>query len=320
MATNINNSASSFQKSEREYLSHCILCPRNCGVNRFSGKLGFCNSDASFRISSVCAHKGEESVISGEKGICNIFFPHCNLQCVFCQNYGISRNVTGILPDAISYEELIKKICSVLDKTENIVGFVSPSHYIPQMLAIIRGLRETGRNTVFVYNTNGYDKVETIRLLEGMIDVYLPDFKYMDSALAYRYSQALDYPEVASAAIKEMVRQKGSALFINDRGIAESGIILRHLVLPGAVTQSIEVLRYIAEEISLKLHISLMSQYYPTKLVKNHHTLKRTLSYEEYKQVVDALYEFGIYRGWTQDLASHASYRPDFSDDQPFKE
>src|SRR3972149_8255029 len=138
-----NNSSSSFQKNEIEYLSHCTLCPRNCGVNRFSGKLGFCKSDALFRISSVCVHKGEEPAISGEKGICNIFFPHCNLQCVYCQNCDISRNETGSLPDAILYEELIKKICSVLDKTENIVGFVSPSHYIPQMLAIIRGIKET---------------------------------------------------------------------------------------------------------------------------------------------------------------------------------
>lgn len=299
---------------------NCTLCPRNCGVNRFSEKLGFCKSDALFRISSVCAHKGEESAISGEKGICNIFFPHCNLQCIYCQNYEISRNENGILPDAISYEELIKNVCSVLDETENIVGFVSPSHYIPQMLAIIQGIRATGRNPIFVYNTNGYDKAESIKLLEGIIDVYLPDFKYMDTTLAHCYSQAVDYPEVASAAIKEMYRQKGSALILNDRGIAQSGIILRHLVLPGASDQSIEVLRYIAEEISVKLHISLMSQYYPTELVRNHNKLNRTIAYEEYKQVVDAFHEFGFYRGWTQDLESHTSYRPDFSNDQPFEE
>jgi putative pyruvate formate lyase activating enzyme len=315
-----NDSLSSFQKSETEYLSHCTLCPRNCGANRFSDKLGYCKSDALFRISSVCIHKGEESVISGEKGICNIFFPHCNLQCIFCQNWDISRNENNVLPAAIPYEELIKKICSVLDQTENIVGFVSPSHYIPQMLAIIRGIKDTGRNPVFVYNTNGYDKAESIKLLEGIIDVYLPDFKYMDAKLAYRYSEAMDYPEAASTALKEMFRQKGSTLVINERGIAESGIILRHLVLPGAVDQSIEVLKHITEEISHKLHISLMSQYYPTELVKDHRTLNRPISYKEYNQVVDAFYEFGFYRGWTQDLESQASYRPDFSNGQPFKE
>ena len=307
-----------FLKDEIEFLSHCTLCPRNCGADRFSEKLGFCKSDALFRISSVCAHKGEESVISGERGVCNIFFPHCNLQCIYCQNYDISRNEKGTLPEPMSYGELIEEICSVLDHTENIVGFVSPSHYIPQMMAIIRGIKETGRNPKFVYNTNGYDKVETLKSLEGIIDVYLPDFKYTDADLARCYSQAGDYPEVASAAIKEMYRQKGSTLIVNDRGVAEWGMILRHLVLPNAVRQSIEALRYIAEEISPNLHISLMSQYYPTPLVKDHPHLSRTLSPGEYQQVVDALYELEFHRGWTQDMESQASYRPDFSNDQPF--
>lgn len=322
MKTNITdtNSASSFQKEEIEFLSHCTLCPRGCGADRFSGRTGFCKSDALFRISSICVHKGEESVISGEKGICNIFFPHCNLQCIYCQNWDISHNETGILPNALPYEELIEKICSVLDKTENIVGFVSPSHYIPQMLAIIRGIKKTGRNPVFVYNTNSYDKVESLKLLEGIIDVYLPDFKYMDADLAHRYSQAGDYPEAALAALREMYRQKGATLILNERGIAERGIVLRHLVLPGAVSQSVEALRTIAGEISPNLHISLMSQYYPTKLVRKRPELNRTISYQEYQTVVDALYESGFSKGWTQDLESHASYRPDFSDEQPFGE
>ena len=313
-----NNSSLPFQESEIEYLSHCTLCPRNCEANRFSEKLGFCKSDASFRVSSVCVHKGEEPVISGEKGICNVFFPHCNIQCIYCQNSDISRNDTSTLPDSASYPKLIEQICSVLNQTENRIGFVSPSHYIPQMLAIIRGIKATGRNPVFVYNSNGYDKVETLKLLEGVIDVYLPDFKYMDTNLAYRYSQGVDYPEVALNAIKEMYRQKGSSLILNESGLADSGIILRHLVLPGAVNQSIEVLQNIALELSPKLHISLMSQYYPTELVKNHSELKRTIFPEEYKQVTDAFYEFGFYRGWIQDLESQASFRPNFLDEQPF--
>jgi putative pyruvate formate lyase activating enzyme len=308
-----------YREIEVEYLSHCTLCPRNCGADRFSSKLGICKSDAAFRISSICVHKGEESVISGEKGICNIFFPHCNLQCIYCQNYDISRNNT--IQDAISFENLIRKICEVLDLTENIVGFVSPSHYVPQMLAIIRGIKQTGRNPVFVYNTNGYDKVDTLKLLEDVIDVYLPDFKYMDPNLAFHYSQAKDYPEIASAALKEMVRQKGSGLILNERGIAEWGIIVRHLVLPGAVNQSIEVLKHIAEEISTGLHISLMAQYHPTPLIKNHNILNRTLAFEEYQQVLDALdayHEPGFYKGWTQELESHNYYVPDFSKDEPF--
>jgi putative pyruvate formate lyase activating enzyme len=300
-------------------LSFCTLCPRNCGADRFSGKLGYCKSDAQIRISSICAHKGEESVISGEKGICNIFFPHCNLQCVYCQNFDISNNKKSSLPEPVAFNDLITRICSVLEQTENIVGFVSPSHYIPQMLAIIRGIKETGRNPKFVYNTNGYDKVETLKSLEGVIDVYLPDFKYMDAGLAYRYSGARDYPQTASLAIKEMYRQKGSTLILNDEGIAEWGIILRHLVLPNAVSQSIQVLRYIAEEISPNLHISLMSQYYPTPRVKDHPFLNRTLTAKEYQQVLDAMYKFGFHRGWTQELESHASYRPDFSEEKPFE-
>jgi putative pyruvate formate lyase activating enzyme len=186
------------------------------------------------------------------------------------------------------------------------------------MMVIIRGIKEKGRNPVFVYNTNGYDNVATLRMLEGLIDIYLPDFKYMDSKLSFEYSRARNYPEVATAALKEMYRQKGSTLIVNDDGIAESGIIIRHLVLPGAVTQSIDVLKYISEELSPKLHISLMSQYYPTQFVSQHQNLGRTITSEEYNQVVDAFHELGFYRGWVQDLESQASYRPDFFNDDPF--
>jgi putative pyruvate formate lyase activating enzyme len=156
-------------------------------------------------------------------------------------------------------------------------------------------------------------------MLEGIIDVYLPDFKYMDGELAFRYSKAKDYPSVAGAALKEMYRQKGSSLIIGENGIAQSGIIVRHLVLPDATDQSIKVLKYIAEEISPKLHISLMSQYYPTELVCNHKHLGRNISREEYEKVVNVFHDLGFYRGWVQDLASQASFRPDFSADQAFE-
>jgi putative pyruvate formate lyase activating enzyme len=308
-----------YKTDEIEHLSNCTLCPRNCGVNRFSNKLGYCKSDAQFRISSICIHKGEEPVISGKKGICNVFFPHCNLQCIYCQNHEISRNDSVVIAEEITCDEVIAKICKTLEFTENIVGFVSPSHYIPQMLAIIRGVKETGRNPIFIYNTNGYDKVETLKMLEGIIDLYLPDFKYMDNALAFRYSMAKDYPEIAGKAIKEMYRQKGSTLIVNDHGIAGSGIIIRHLVLPGASAQSIEVLKHIAEEISPRLNISLMSQYYPTNNVSKNELLGRNITSEEYQKVVEAFYKFGFSRGWVQEMDSHASFRPDFSNDKPFE-
>jgi putative pyruvate formate lyase activating enzyme len=304
---------------EIDLLTHCTLCPRNCGANRFTKKLGFCKSDAAFRVSSVCIHKGEEPVISGKKGICNIFFPHCNLQCIYCQNHDISDNCSSKLTKEYSFEELVKKITEVLDQTENIVGFVSPSHYIPQMLAIIRGIKSSGRNPVFVYNTNSYDNVEILKMLEGVIDIYLPDFKYMDSVLAHKYSNAKNYPEIASAVLKEMYRQKGSTLIVNDEGIAESGIIVRHLVLPGAMENSLKVLKYVAEEISPKLHISLMAQYFPTENVKNHKTLNRTLYSKEYNTVVEAYHNLGFYKGWIQDLDSNAMFRPDFENEHPFE-
>jgi len=304
--------------SEFQKLSHCTLCPRECGAERNYGSLGYCKSDAGFNISTICIHKGEEPVISGKKGICNIFFPHCNLQCIYCQNHDISRNSAAIYAEQLSYKEVIDSICETLEQTENTVGFVSPSHYIPQMMAIIRGLHKAGKRPVIVYNTNGYDKAATLRMLEGLIDVYLPDFKYLDEGIAFEYSDARNYPEMATAALKEMYRQKGSTLIVNDEGIAESGIIIRHLVLPGAADQSIDVLKYIAEEFSPKLHISLMAQYFPTCLVSGHPLLNRTITASEYNKVVDAFHKLGFYHGWVQDLESHASFRPDFSNREPF--
>jgi putative pyruvate formate lyase activating enzyme len=308
-----------YLEDELSLLVSCTLCPRECRVNRLNGELGFCKSDAGFNISSICVHKGEEPVISGKKGICNIFFPHCNLQCIYCQNHDISRNTGNCYSETLSFEEVIERICTTLEQTENIVGFVSPSHYIPQTMAIIRGLHEVGKKPVIVYNTNGYDKVESLQMLEGLVDIYLPDFKYIDSALALEYSQALDYPEVAKSALKEMYRQKGSTLIVNENGIAESGIIIRHLLLPCASAQSIDILRYIAEEISPKIHISLMSQYFPTSMVVKHPVLKRNITFDEYNKIVEAFHELGFYRGWVQELESHASYHPDFSNEKPFE-
>jgi putative pyruvate formate lyase activating enzyme len=301
------------------FFEKCNLCPRECGVNRLNGPLGYCKSDSHIHISSVCIHKGEEPVISGKKGICNVFFPHCNLQCIFCQNHEISRNVCDNYAEEMALDEVIGKIIKVLEHTENIVGFVSPSHFIPQMIAIIDALHQAGKHPVIVYNSNGYDKAASLKMLEGLIDVYLPDFKYMDAELAMEYSQAKDYPEAATAALKEMYRQKGSTLIINNDGIAESGIIIRHLVLPGAADQSIKVLQYIAEELSTKLHISLMSQYYPTEMVTSHPLLNITIALSEYNKVVKAFHKLGFYRGWVQEMESHASFRPDFSSEQPFE-
>ena len=308
-----------FSRSDIELLSNCKLCPRNCGVNRIAGELGYCNSDAGFHISSICIHKGEEPVISGKKGICNIFFSRCNLQCLFCQNHEISRTKGTVLNKMMTLDDVIQKIKETLLFTENIIGFVSPSHFAPHVKIIIETLRTEGLNPTFVYNTNGYDKAETLKTLEGYIDVYLPDFKYLDPDLSLAFSQARNYPEIAGAALKEMFRQKGSTLRMSDEGMAESGLIIRHLVLPNAVDNSVRVLKYIADELSERIHISLMSQYFPMPQVRHIPQLNRVITHEEYEQVVNAFHQFGFYRGWLQEPESNSHFRPSFENDQAFE-
>jgi putative pyruvate formate lyase activating enzyme len=307
-----------YDRDDRALLSHCTLCPRECGVNRFERAKGYCRSDAGMNIASICIHRGEEPPISGPDGICNIFFSGCNLACIYCQNYEISR--PGPFTDnSIGYEETLNIITGFLSQGIKAVGFVSPSHVVPQVKAIIRGLNERGYKPVTVYNTNSFDKKEVIRSLEGMIDVYLPDFKYTSARLAKEFSDAPGYPDVALRAIKEMFYQKGSVLSTDRENRADNGILLRHLVLPGYVGESKEVLRKIAEEISTGISISLMSQYHPTPCVSNHSQLKRNLYKSEYEEVINYMEELGFRNGWIQDTESHQNYRPDFSRNHPFE-
>jgi len=205
--------------------------------------------------------------LSGSRGIVNVFFEHCNMQCIYCQNYDISCND---FPQSKgqSVEEVCDRIEGLLPLSEGNLGFVSPSHCVPQVVAIVDTLRQRGLNPVVVFNSNGYDLAETIRSLEGIVDVWLPDFKYSDDELAMEYSATPDYSGRALSSLKEIVRQCGVTLQTNERGIAVHGVIVRHLVLPGATSNSIGVLRLISEEVSPNLHISLMSQYYPAGSVK----------------------------------------------------
>jgi putative pyruvate formate lyase activating enzyme len=216
-------------------------------------------------------------------------------------------------------DEVIDSITAILDQGIRRVGFVSPSHFIPQMRVIIDVIESLGYKPVWVYNTNGYDKTETLRTLEGVIDVYLPDFKYMDPELAWQYSGARDYPLFAAAALREMYRQKGASLITGDDHTAESGIIVRHLVLPGQIQNSMDILRFLAEEISPRLHVSLMAQYYPTKKVANHPRLNHGITESEYRKVVDEMENLGMYNGWIQEFESSDFYRPDFSQPHPFE-
>lgn len=302
-----------------EPLRNCRICPRDCGADRFSNKLGYCKSDTSFYISSICIHRGEEPPISGPNGICNIFFGHCNLQCVYCQNHQISDNQDVFAARRWNLKDVLTEIFQCLDAGCKGVGFVSPSHFVPQLKIIVQALHDLGLHPPVVYNTNGYDTVETLREIGDLVDVWLPDFKYMNSDLSKKYSDAKDYPEIVGLALKEMYRQTGSSLITDDDGVAERGILIRHLVLPGHVQNSIDVLRFIAEEVSTSLHISLMSQYHPTFSVKDEPPLNRPLYREEYFKVVDEFYKLGFHNGFIQDLESYESYRPDFDREHPFE-
>jgi len=308
-----------YDRNDRLMLEDCTLCPRECRINRFEGGSGYCGTDAGLNIASVCIHRGEEPVISGEGGICNIFFAGCNLHCLYCQNHEISQGGIIISTKGTELEEVLDQIVKMLSKGIAAVGFVSPSHVVPQVKAIIRGLNSRGYKPVTVYNTNGYDKQETIRSLSGMIDVYLPDWKYVTKEIATSYSDASDYSEIALKAIKEMYYQKGSTVAIDENGRAENGLLIRHLVLPGHAEESKKVLRSIAEELSPGVHLSLMSQYHPTALVRNHQILNRPLYKAEYESVVETMESLGFRNGWVQDMDSTMNYRPDFSKENPFE-
>jgi len=299
-------------------LEHCTLCPRECGTDRFKGGTGFCGIDAGFNIASVCIHRGEEPSISGEKGICNIFFEGCNLRCVYCQNHEISQPATN-QRSAMDLEMLLDQIVDILSTGINTVGFVTPSHVVPQVKAIIKGLHSRGFKPVTVYNTSSYDKVETLQGLSGLIDVYLPDFKYVTASMARDYSEAYDYPDVAIKALREMYYQKGSVLRIDDNGMAEYGMVIRHLVLPGHADESIRLLEVLADRLSPGVHLSLMSQYHPSSLVMKHPDLNRPLLREEYGKVVDAMHRLGFRNGWVQEPDSFQNYLPDFNRSHPFE-
>ena len=307
-----------YSEDEILQLQNCTMCPRECRVNRFSDSPGYCGTGSGFEIASVVVHKGEEPLIGGEEGICNIFFTGCNLRCLFCQNYEISRPQSVNNRRKMNFNELLDSIEVILSKGINRVGFVSPSHVVPQVKAIIRALNQKGLHPVTVYNSNGYDKQSVLRSLDGLIDVYLPDFKYVNPELALKYSDAYNYPGTAIKAVREMYWQKGSALLTDINGQVTSGLVIRHLVLPGHAEESKKVLRFIAEEISTGVHISLMSQYHPVSDIRLDPPLNQTLCLEEYQSVVDEMNNLGFRNGWVQEMDSHSNLLPDFNNENPF--
>ena len=297
----------------------CNLCPRNCKTNRFEKPGAYCQIDHQLYIAAIVNHKGEEPVISGKNGICNVFFIHCNLQCVYCQNWQISRNTIPASKYKISLKKAVDQIIQILDTGVPSLGFVSPSHNVTQMLEIINLLHQKNYYPTIVYNTNAYDNVSTLQQIKDVIDVYLPDLKYMSNTLARKYSKVGNYVEIATAAIKEMFEQKSSTLLIDDNGYAYFGLIIRHLILPNNIENSKKVLDFIAKELSTNIYISLMAQYYPAADAWKYPELSRTLTPEEYNQVVDYMNELGFSNGWIQFLDSAQYYTPDFTQKHPFE-
>jgi putative pyruvate formate lyase activating enzyme len=300
-------------------LASCDICPRECGKNRLEGQTGFCHSGAIPIVSSFCAHHGEEPALSGTRGSGTIFFGNCNMRCVYCQNHQISQDHRTQRRNEIDGHTLAEHMLYLQDdlKCHNI-NLVSPSHFVPQIVRALVEAVPMGLKLPLVYNTGGYDSVETLKDLDGIIDIYLPDLRYASDKWARKFSRARNYVESARAAIKEMYRQVGN-LVVDDEEIAVKGIIVRHLILPGGLAGSEESLEWLVREVSPSVTVSIMSQYYPANRVQKYPILSRKILPGEYDEVVRLVEKLGI-EGWTQEMASAESYIPDFSKDKPFSD
>jgi putative pyruvate formate lyase activating enzyme len=279
-------------------LESCRVCPRECGVNRLKNdKLGFCRSGLNPVISSVSPHHGEEPPLSGTKGSGTIFFTNCNLRCVYCQNYPISQMGTGA---ERTTGELACQMLWLQEQGCHNVNLVTPTHFMPQILKALGIALERGFRLPLVYNTSGYDSLESLKLLDGIVDIYLPDMRYSDDKAALKYSIAPHYPEVNRAAIKEMYRQVGN-LVMDDDGIAKRGLIIRHLILPCGLSGTERIMKFLAEEISKDVYISLMSQYFPAYKAHEFKELSRRITAEEYEEAYQIMQKYGLENGWVQE-------------------
>ena len=283
-----------------EKLDKCNICPHQCKVNRNQGKIGRCKATEKIKIALYSTHNFEEPCISGEKGSGTIFFSNCNMNCVFCQNYEISQQGKG---KEISIEELADIFIKQQEKDVENINLVTPTSYVPQIIEAIKIARKNGLKLPIVYNTNGYEKVETLKMLEGYVDIYLPDFKYSDDDLGKRLSKVDNYFEIVTEALKEMYRQTGKAVF-NGEGIMQKGMIIRHLVLPNHILNSRRVLKWINENMH-DVYVSVMAQYFPTYKAKEIDDINRKLTKEEYEQIENYLYRLDLENGYIQELGEH---------------
>jgi len=286
----------------------CNICPRNCGIDRTKNK-GYCGVTDKLRINLATRHFGEEPCFSGTRGSGTIFFAGCNLRCVYCQNYEISTLCWG---KDISVEELIRLMLKLQEEGAHNINLVTPTHFTLQLREAIIQAKEKGLTIPVLWNSSAYEKVETLQLLTGLVDIYLPDFKYAHKVYAQKYSSAPDYPAVAISAIKEMFSQVG-LLELDEKGIAQKGLLLRMLVLPNKLAGCKENLYTLTEELGTELTLSLMGQYYPAGKAKNYKELTRGITLSEYFEVVDTAVELGFTKLYTQEISSSDTWTPNFS-------
>ena len=296
-------------KTSAASLSSCTLCPRNCKADRNSGKTGFCGVDSTIYLARAALHMWEEPCISGKKGSGAVFFSGCGLRCCFCQNHDIAIGSRGL---PVTVERLSEIFLELKEKGAANINLVTGTHYVPQIIQALDMAREKGMDLPVVYNSSGYEKLETLKLLEGYVDVYLPDMKYMESELAQKFSHAADYPETAKTAIGEMVRQTGKCEFGED-GYIRKGTIVRHLILPGHTRNSVKVLKYLHETYGDNIYISIMNQYTPVRTFDTCKELNRKVTKREYENVLDAAVDMGIKNGFIQEgETASESFIPDF--------
>ncbi len=276
--------------------TNCTLCPRKCNIDRTAGQTGFCSMPETVKVARASLHMWEEPCISGKNGSGTVFFTGCNLKCVFCQNHTIAVGGTG---KEISIEKLADLFLMLQARGAHNINLVTPSHYTPSIAKALTRAKSQGLSIPIVYNTSGYDSVETLALLDGLVDIYLPDFKYVSSALSAKYSHAKDYFEVAQKSLAEMFRQVGTPVFDGD--MMQKGIIVRHLLLPGCVEDSKAVLQYLYETYGDRVFISIMNQYTPLPHVVKYPELNRKVTEDEYDEVVNFAIDLGIENGFIQE-------------------
>ena len=282
-------------------LYKCEICPRKCEVNRNNNQIGWCKSTDRVKIGLYSTHDFEEPCISGDKGSGTVFFSNCTMNCIFCQNYEISQLGKG---KEISIEELSNIFIMQQEKGVHNINLVTPTSYVYQIIEAIKIAKAKGLNIPIVYNTNGYENIETIKALNGYVDVYLPDLKYAEEKLAIEYSGAKNYFEVATNAIKEMIKQVGN-IKLNEDGIIQKGVIIRHLVLPNHIENSKKVLLWIKQNLPNDIYVSIMAQYFPTYKAKENQKLNRKLTKKEWEQIEKYVEEIDIENGFIQELGDH---------------